>query len=49
MSRMAKVQFPTGVRDFSLLHSIQTSYRDHQAFYPMGARGSSPVGKVARV
>jgi hypothetical protein len=29
---------PAGARDFSLLHSIQTSAEAHPASYPMGTR-----------
>jgi hypothetical protein len=49
MSSMAKVQFLAGVRDISLLHSIQTSCGAHPASYPMGTKGSFPGDKVARV
>jgi hypothetical protein len=30
------VQFPVGVRDFSLLHSVQTEFLAHPALYAMG-------------
>jgi hypothetical protein len=37
------------VKDFSLLHIIQTESGTQPAFYPMGTRGSFPGGKAARV
>jgi hypothetical protein len=46
---MARVQFLAGVRDFSLLHSIQTDSGAHPAFYPMGTGGSFPGHKLAEV
>jgi hypothetical protein len=45
--RTPGVQFKTGVRDFSLLHSIQTSTGDHQVSYPMSAEISFSSGKEA--
>jgi hypothetical protein len=42
MDWMARVRFPAGVRDFSLLHSIQTSSEAHPSYYPVGTRGSFP-------
>jgi hypothetical protein len=46
---LAKVRFPIGVRDFSLLHSVQTGSGAHPAFYPMGTWGSFLKDKVAEV
>jgi hypothetical protein len=43
----AGVLFPTGSRDFSVLHSIQPGYGIHPASYPKGIRDSSPGGKAA--
>jgi hypothetical protein len=40
------VRFLAGARDFSLLHSIQTSSGDHPASYPVGIRGSFPRDKA---
>jgi hypothetical protein len=42
------VQFPAGVRDFSLLHSGQTSSGAQSASYTMDTGGSFPRGKAAR-
>jgi hypothetical protein len=42
----ARVQFPA-VQDFSLLHSVQTGSGAQPAYYPMGAGGSLPGGKMA--
>jgi hypothetical protein len=43
----ARVRFPA-VRDFSLLHSVQTGSEVHPASYPMGgAWGSFPGRKAA--
>jgi hypothetical protein len=39
---MAKVRFPAGARDFSLLHSMQTGSGVHPASYPVGTEGSFP-------
>jgi hypothetical protein len=36
------VRFPGGVREFSLLHSVQTDSKDHPASYAMGFGGSFP-------
>jgi hypothetical protein len=41
----ARVRFPA-VKDFSLLHSIQTDSGAHPASYPMGTGGSFPGGKA---
>jgi hypothetical protein len=38
----AEVRFPTGARDFSLLHRVQISPRVQLASYPMGPGGSFP-------
>jgi hypothetical protein len=32
---------------YSLFHSVQTCSREQLAFFPMGRRGSFPVGKAA--
>jgi hypothetical protein len=40
----AGVRFPTGVRDFSLLHSAHTGSGANRASYPMGTVGSFPGG-----
>jgi hypothetical protein len=45
---MTGVRFPTGERDFSLLHSVQTGSGAHPASYPMGTGGYFPEGKAAR-
>jgi hypothetical protein len=47
MGRTAGVQFTAGVRDFSLLHSIQTSTGDHQVSYAMSAEIFLPDDKEA--
>jgi hypothetical protein len=45
MGWTAGVRFATGARDFSVIHSIQTSSGAHPASYPMGTGGSFPEGK----
>jgi hypothetical protein len=40
------IRVPVG-SDFSLLHVVQTGSGAHPASYPMGSRGSFPVGKAA--
>jgi hypothetical protein len=47
MDYTAGVQFPTGAREFSLLHNIETGSGAHPASYPMGTGNSLPVGKAA--
>jgi hypothetical protein len=47
MGWMARVQFPVGRRDFSLLHNVQTGSWDHPASYTMGMRSFFPRGKAA--
>jgi hypothetical protein len=44
MGWTAKVQFLARARDFSLLHSVQTSSGAHPASYPVGVGGSFPWG-----
>jgi hypothetical protein len=44
----AGVRFPVGARDFSLLHSVQTSFGAYPA-YPVGTGGSFLGVKAARV
>jgi hypothetical protein len=39
----ATVWFPTGARDFSYFHSVQTNSGAHPASYTMGTRGSFTV------
>lgn len=46
--RMARYWFPAEERGFSLLHTVQTDCRDHQASYPVGTRDLFCRGKVAR-
>jgi hypothetical protein len=43
----AGVRFPTGTRDFSRLHRVQTGYSFNQASYPMAIGGSFPGVKTA--
>jgi hypothetical protein len=38
---------PTGARNFSLHHRVQTGPGAHSASYPMGRRGPFPGGKAA--
>jgi hypothetical protein len=38
-------RFPAGVRDFSLLHSVQTGSGAHPASHPVGTGGSFPSDK----
>jgi hypothetical protein len=42
---MARVRFPVGARDFSLLHSVQTGSGARPPSYPMGTRGFFPATK----
>jgi hypothetical protein len=42
-----KVRYPIGVRDFSILHSVQTGSEAHPASYPMGTWSSFLKDKVA--
>jgi hypothetical protein len=39
MHLMARVQFLVGASNFSMLHSVQTSYGGHTTSYSMGTRG----------
>jgi hypothetical protein len=41
------VQFPAGIRDFSLLHSIQITSETHLASYPVNSRNHFPSSEVA--
>jgi hypothetical protein len=43
----AWVRFPTGSKDFSLLHRVQTGSGAHPASYVMGTGGSFPDDKEA--
>jgi hypothetical protein len=45
---MVSVIFPTGARDLSLFHSIQTGSGIHSASYSMGTGCPLPERKVAR-
>jgi hypothetical protein len=38
--RSIRVPLPTGTREFSLLHSVQTDAEDHPASYPTDTGGS---------
>jgi hypothetical protein len=42
------VQFPTGKRDFSLLHNIPRGCAASPTSYPMGAGSNFSSGKAAR-
>jgi hypothetical protein len=46
---MAGVQFLTGARDFSLIHSVETSFEAHPISHAMGAGGYFSGDKVAGV
>jgi hypothetical protein len=41
------VYFPAGVRDFSLLHSVQTFFEAHSACNPMGIEDSFSWARAA--
>jgi hypothetical protein len=43
------VQFPAGVRDCSLLHSVQTGSGAHPASYSVGTMGSFPDSEATGV
>jgi hypothetical protein len=43
----SRVRFPAGAGMFSLHHRLQTGSGTHPASYPVGNRGSIPVGKAA--
>jgi hypothetical protein len=45
--RGSRVRFPAGVRNFPIHHRLQNGSTAHPTSYPMGTRGSLPVGKVA--
>jgi hypothetical protein len=46
--RGSRVRFPTGARNFSLHHRIQSGSGAHSASYPMGTRGSLGVKRPGR-
>jgi hypothetical protein len=45
--RGIRFRFPAGVRDVSLLHSVQTGSGAHPASSPVSAGRAFPVGKAA--
>jgi hypothetical protein len=45
--RGSRVRFPAGAGNFSLHHRVQNGSGAYPASYPMGTRGSFPVGKAA--
>jgi hypothetical protein len=45
--RCSKVRFLPGAGNFSLHHRVQNGSGTHPACYPMGTRGSFPLGKAA--
>jgi hypothetical protein len=45
--RNSRVKFPAEAGNFSLHHRVQNGSEAHPASYPMGTRGSFPVGKAA--
>jgi hypothetical protein len=45
--RVSRVRFPPGAGNFSLHHRVQNGSGAQPASYPMGIKGSFPVGKVA--
>jgi hypothetical protein len=47
-SRGARVSFPAGSANFSLLHRVQTGSGAHRASYPMGTGTSLTGDKMAR-
>jgi hypothetical protein len=42
-----RVRSPAGTGYFSLHHRVQNGSGSHPASYPMGTRGSFPVGKAS--
>jgi hypothetical protein len=44
--RGSRVRFPAGAGNFSLHYRLQNGSGAHPVSYPMGTRGSFPVGKV---
>jgi hypothetical protein len=42
---MARVRFPAGAKDFSLLHDIWATSGAHPVPYPMGSGGSIQTAK----
>jgi hypothetical protein len=49
MGWMAEVEFLEGIRGFPFLQSIQTDFRTHITFYPVGTECYFPRGTAARV
>jgi hypothetical protein len=47
MGWTARVGFPAGARNVSLLHSVQTGTDAYPAFYQLGIEESFTGGKVA--
>jgi hypothetical protein len=45
--RGSRVRVPARAGNFSLHHRVQNGSGAHPASYPMGTRGSFPVGKAA--
>jgi hypothetical protein len=45
--RDSRVRFPAGAGNVSLHHRVQNGSGTHTVSYPMGSRGSFPVGKAA--
>jgi hypothetical protein len=45
----AEVEFPAGVTNFSLVHSVQTGSKAQPVSYPMGTGGCFPGNKAAEV
>jgi hypothetical protein len=45
--RGSRVRFPAGAGNFSFHHRVQNGSAAHPTSYPMGTRGSFPVGKAA--
>jgi hypothetical protein len=46
--RISRVRIPTGVKNFSFWHRVQTGPGAHSASYPMGNGGSFPGSKATR-
>jgi hypothetical protein len=46
-NRGSRIRFPMGAGNFSLHHRVHNGSGVHLASYPMGTRGSFPVGKAA--
>jgi hypothetical protein len=45
----ARIRFPAGIKDLSLLHCVQTGSGARPAFYPTGSRGPFPRSNTAGV